>query len=196
LSGLKPFRKRDFIMNFKVISVACALIFAAVFSRFLPHPANWTAVMAVSLFASFAISTSLIAILVPILALFISDLILGFHSTMWGVYLPMVAMVFIGKAIHLNQARISNTKIAGLSLFGSTLFFLISNFAVWFDGMLYPKTLEGLVSSYVMALPFFTNQLVGDLFFTTVIFSVYFGLSKLSFFSAAVNPSASREELR
>ena len=79
----------------------------------------------------------------------------------------MLTIVGIG---FLLRDRRTPLQIAGASLAGSVLFFVVTNFGVWMLGSLYPKTLEGLVACYVAAIPFFHNTLLGDAFFTAVLF--------------------------
>jgi Family of unknown function (DUF6580) len=83
------------------------------------------------------------------------------------VYLSFALIVCIG--LWLQNKR-SVFQIAGAALASSVLFFLLTNFGVWAFESLYPKTLEGLISCYVAAIPFFQNTLQGDLFFTAVLF--------------------------
>jgi hypothetical protein len=117
------------------------------------------------------------SLVVPMAALFLSDLVLGLHSTMLYVYLGFAIIVVMGW--NLTEKK-SVARIAGLSLAASSVFFLVSNFGVWtMDGM-YPQTLEGLVSCYVAAIPFFGNQVAGDLFFSGAMFGAYELLKKYS----------------
>ena len=88
--------------------------------------------------------------------MFLTDLFLGFHMIMPFVYLSFMCISYIG----INSEKITNGTIFGSSL----LFFLVTNFGVWFFG--YPNTLAGLVSCYTLALPFFVNTIIGDLVFT------------------------------
>lgn len=97
----------------------------------------------------------------------LSDAILGFHGLMAVVYIAFAAIVGIGFVL---RDRRSLLRIAGASVAGSVLFFVVTNFGVWMLGSLYPKTVEGLVACYVAALPFFDNTLLGDAFFTGVFF--------------------------
>ena len=64
----------------------------------------------------------------------------------------------------------SPLRIGASALVGSVGFFLISNFAVWMTGIMYPLTLGGLATCYVAGLPFFRNALISDMLFTAVFF--------------------------
>ena len=99
----------------------------------------------------------------PLSALFISDLVLGFYAHMEIVYLSFALIVCIG--LWLQKHRTA-PFIAGVALFSSLLFFVTTNFGVWAFEPLYPKTLTGLLACYTAAIPFFQNTLGGDLLYT------------------------------
>jgi hypothetical protein len=142
------------------------IVFAAL-TRLLPHPPNFAAVSAMALFAGAQIGDRRLSLLVPLAAMFLTDLVLGLHSDMLPVYVCMGAMVFLGAAIGPQGSPI---RIAAASLAGSVLFFLVTNFSVWATGSIYPQSLAGLGACYVAALPFFQNTVVGDLFYTAALF--------------------------
>jgi hypothetical protein len=147
--------------------VLTAMILAAAFSRLIPHPPNLASVAAVALFGGAYFSDRRLAFLVPLAALFLSDLVLGFYRGMEVVYLSFALIVCIGLWLQRNRTA---PRIAGAAVASSALFFLVTNFDVWAFGSLYPRTLEGLIACYVAAIPFFGNTLLGDLFYTAVLF--------------------------
>jgi len=143
------------------------MIVAAALSRLLPHPANVTPVTAMALFGAVYLDRRS-AFLVPIAAMLLSDIFLGFHSTMLWVYGSFAAMVFIGFWLRNHQGI---TSTVGASLVGSVIFYLVTNLGVWVSGMnMYPPTMAGLGECYVAAIPFFRNSLIGDLAYTAVLF--------------------------
>jgi hypothetical protein len=148
-----------------IVLITIVLIAAA--SRLIPHPPNLTSITAVALFGGAYFSDRRLAFLVPLAALFLSDLILGFYSHMEVVYLSFALIVCVGLWL---QKRRSVFYITGAAVVSSVLFFLLTNFGVWAFESLYPKTFEGLLACYVAAIPFFQNTLQGDLFFTAVLF--------------------------
>ncbi len=148
-----------------------SLILIGIASRFLPHPPNFTAVAAVSLFAGSQMSNKKLAILIPLVILFITDLIIGFHSSMLAVYFSMTLVVGIGMWV---QKGYTLPRLVSGALGASLLFFIITNAAVWAGSMIYPNNLSGLIASYVAAIPFFWNSLAGDLFFTATIFGIHY----------------------
>ena len=142
-------------------------VLVAAASRLIPHPPNMTSITAIALFGGAYFSDKRLAFLVPLAALFLSDLILGFYSHMEVVYLSFALVVCIG--IWLQKRR-QILFITGAALASSVLFFLLTNFGVWALESLYPKTVAGLFACFVAAIPFFQNTLQGDLFFTAVFF--------------------------
>jgi hypothetical protein len=49
------------------------------------------------------------------------------------------------------------------------VFFVVTNAACW--ALSYPRTVAGLATCYVAAIPFFRNTLVGDGFYAAVLFA-------------------------
>src|SRR5947209_7150947 len=147
--------------------VLVCMILAAAASRLIPHPPNLTSITAVALFGGAYLSEKRLAFIVPIAALFLSDLVLGLYSHMEVVYGSFALVVCVGL---LLRRRRTPVRIAGAALFSSILFFVITNFGVWAFDSLYPKTFAGLVTCYVAAVPFFQNTLVGDALYTAVLF--------------------------
>jgi len=140
-----------------------------VLARLVPHPWNATPVMAIALFGGTYLSKRW-AILLPLLIIAISDLILGWHSTIaftWG------AFILTGMLAWWVRRQPSSSRILMGALAGSMLFFVITNFGVWITGELYPRTFAGLWTCYAAAIPFFRSSLLGDLVYTTVFFGSY-----------------------
>ena len=150
--------------------ILITLIVVAAFSRLIPHPWNFTAVGAMALFAGAHFRQTWVAVLAPLAALLLSDLVFGFYPSIVFVYGAFVLTTLVGRYL---QDKISGRRVAGASLVASILFFALSNFGVWaMDGM-YARTFEGLVQCYVMAIPFLFNQVAGDLFYSGVLFGAY-----------------------
>ena len=153
------------------------MVLVAAFSRLIPHPWNFTAIGAMALFGGAYFPSKTQSLIIPIAALVVSDLVLGFHNTMFFVYGAFIVAVILGWT--LREER-SVFKIGTMALVTSSVFFLISNFGVWAMQTMYPMTWSGLVSCYVAAIPFFDNQILGDLFFSGVLFGAYETLKKVS----------------
>jgi hypothetical protein len=153
----------------KNIFIVSALAIA-IFGRFIPHAPNFTPVAAMALFGGATLSDKRLAFLLPIIALFISDLVIGFHNTMWAVYGAFALTVLIGLKLKNNVKPLS---VITASVASSALFFLITNFAVWLGSAFYPQNIYGLMECYAAGLPFFNNGIVGDLFYTIILFGGY-----------------------
>jgi hypothetical protein len=154
-------------MNKNRLLLLVGLIAVAVLTRFLPHPPNFVPVTAIALFAGAFFTDRRWAIAVPLAALFISDAIIGFHSTMLFVYGSVLLIVMLGTLLRNKRSAL---RIAGTTLAGAVLFFIVTNFGVWLTGTMYPKTFDGLMSCYVAAIPFFRNALLGDAVYVTSLF--------------------------
>lgn len=146
------------------------LIVAAALIRLVPHPPNFAPITAMALFGGAYFNKKSFAFLVPLISLFITDMLLGFHNTMWAVYISFVLIVVMG--IYLLKQK-SVIKVIITSVSASVLFFIVTNFAFWATDTLYPTTLAGLAACYTAAIPFFQNTIIGDLFFTGVIFGLF-----------------------
>ena len=143
------------------------IIFAILsFSRFIPHPPNFTSLIALSFYVPAIFGTRYISIV--ILSFAITDLYFGFHSTIlftWG------SVILIGLISNYFNASILK-RVFG-SLTGAFLFFLLSNFGVWVSGY-YGLTLEGLIECYIMAIPFFGYTLISTIFFSVIFETIIF----------------------
>lgn len=153
------------------------MVLGAAFSRLIPHPWNFTAIGAMALFGGAYFPSKRLSLVIPLAALLVSDLVLGFHSTMIYVYIAFSAIVLLGWNLREHK---SFARIAGMSLLASSVFFLVSNFGVWVMGGMYAMTWQGLVNCYVAAIPFFDNQIYGDLFFSALLFGSYEAVKSLA----------------
>jgi len=144
-----------------------SIILLAALSRLIPHPPNMASVTAVALFGGAYFSDRRLAFLISLAALFLSDLVLGFYNHMEVVYSSFALIVCIGFWLQKNR---STLHIAGAALTSSVLFFLLTNFGVWAFDSPYPRTLDGLITCYVAAIPFFTKTLQGDMLYTIILF--------------------------
>jgi hypothetical protein len=154
--------------SFKNLISPLLVILIAVLMRLVPHLPNFTPIAAMALFGGVYLNKKY-AFAIPLLAMFISDIFLGFHATMPYVYGSFILTGMIGLWLK-NHKSAKNLVCA--SLISSILFFLITNFGVWAGGW-YPKTLSGLLESYIMGIPFFKNTVLGDLCYSGVFFGGY-----------------------
>lgn len=157
-------------------SALVLIVVLAAATRLLPHPPNVTSITAVALFGGAYFSNRWAAFAVPMLALGLSNLVLGIYWNwsimawqphLWVQYVSF-AMV-VGMGLLLRERR-SPWRIASVTLASSVLFFVVTNFAEWLFQDWYPKTSEGLVAAYIAAIPFFRNSLIGDFGFVALLF--------------------------
>jgi hypothetical protein len=146
-------------------------IVIGVLARVIPHPANFAPIAAIALFGGVYMNKKQ-ALIVPILAMMLSDLVIGFDSTPMRLTIYGTFLVIVLVGFWLKQHKNTKTVILA-SLFSSVMFFVTTNFSVWAFGTMYPKTIFGLTDSYVFALPFFRNTLLGDLFYSGLFFGGY-----------------------
>lgn len=152
-----------------------AIIFTLALFRLLPHWPNVSPVAAMALFGGAYFADKKMAFIVPFVALFLSDLILGLHNTMVFVYAGFALTVAIGFLLK-NRVNVTNTAFAAVA--SSVLFFLLTNLGVWMTSGLYAKSAAGLMQAYAAGIPFFQNSLLGNLVFSAVIFAGYAFLQK------------------
>ena len=143
------------------------MILGAAAMRLVPHPSNFTPIGALALFAGAQFENKRWALMVPLAAMFLSDTVIGLHSGMPVIYAAFAAIVCMG---FLLKGKKTPLRVTSVSLAAATFFFVVSNFAVWASDGLYPLTLQGLVTCYIAAIPFFQNWLAGTLFYAALLF--------------------------
>ncbi|MEZ4884437.1 MAG: DUF6580 family putative transport protein [Chitinophagales bacterium] len=160
--------------------VLSAFVLLAALSRLLPHPPNFTPIGSMALFGAAYFSRKYLAFLVPILAFWVSDLVLNnvvyaeyFESFSWfstDLMWSCVAMALIVVLGRFFLKKVSITTVLGSSLVASIVFFVFSNFGVWASGAMYSMDLGGLMAAFAAGIPFFGNTVVGNLFYSAVLF--------------------------
>jgi hypothetical protein len=158
-------------MDKNKIVIFIILVGLGIILRLLPHPWNFTPIAAIALFAGVYLGKRY-ALSAPLLAMLVGDVFLGFYEwkLMAVVYASFAMAGLIGVFI---RKRKSIRVVAAGTIAASTLFFLVTNFAVWQFSHWYPKTLAGLIQCYAMALPFFRSALLGDMFYVALFFGIY-----------------------
>ncbi len=165
-------------MNITRFSTLVAIIVLAALSRFIPHPFNFTPIAAIALFGGAYFTNRWQAIAVPMGAMLLSEIQtgFGFHSGTWMVYGAFALVAVLGM-VALN--KVTPLRVVGSAVASSLLFFLITNCAFFYPTpevidpsmISYPHTFQGLIASYTAGIPFLRNQILGDLFFSGVLFS-------------------------
>lgn len=169
------------------ISVLFITVFAVAMSRVIPHWPNVTAVAAIAILGGATMRNSLTAILIPVSAIFFSDLIINNvfysayydHFVLFGESSGWIYAAFILMTV-LSHFTIKNFKalpIAAVTLVSTMLFFVLTNFGSWLHSPFYSQDMAGLTLAFEAGLPFLLNSVLGNLFFVGVFF---FGYSKVS----------------
>ncbi len=170
-----------------ILSIAVLILFAAA-TRLFPHYPNFTAIGAMAIFGGAVIKDKKLAFLLPLGALFLSDVCLqlfgitqGFYSGQLFVYAAFVLITAL--ATFIRKPGFANITLA--AVWSGLIFFIISNVGVWImsDGIIYPKTMSGLAACFAAALPFYKNEffgnfllngIYGNMFFSALLFGAYF----------------------
>ena len=151
--------------NLKNYFLPISLILVLSFSRLIPHPWNFTPMLATGIFAGFYFGKFYLSLFIVIFSMFIGDLFLGFHSTMLFTYTSLIIAVLLG--LFINKFKFTEILFSGLV--SSVCFFAVTNFGAWLTLEMYEKNLAGLLQSYVLAIPFFHNTLISTLFYLIVL---------------------------
>ena len=151
--------------NFQSYLLPISLILILSFSRLIPHPWNFTPVLAMGIFSGFYFKNFILSSFIVICSMFIGDLYLGFHSTMFFTYISLIIAVALG--LFVNKFKFTEVLFTGLA--SSVCFFAITNFGAWLTLEMYEKNLTGLLQSYVLAIPFFHNTLISTLLYLVVL---------------------------
>ena len=146
-------------MKYLQISIGIFIVLAA--SRFVPHPPNFTSLIALSFYLPALFGIKFLPVL--LISFIITDLMIGVHGTVLFTWGSVILIGFLSKFFILNII----SRISG-ALIGALLFFLITNFGVWSTGY-YGYTFEGFVMCYTMAIPFFAHTVISTLVFSSII---------------------------
>ena len=152
----------NYLLKNFIVFISCVGI--VLLFRIIPHPPNFTPVIALSLYLPFLFGVWSIPFC--ILGFAITDYFIGFHSLLFWTWGALAFTGFTSKFCNKIHSRII------LSFIGAVTFFVISNFGVWISSTLYEISVQGLLNCYIMALPFFTNTLLSTMFFA-VIFELF-----------------------
>ena len=152
-------------------------VLVASFLRLLPHPPNMTPIMAIALFGGRYFASTKQAFLVPLCILLLTDWIIGFHQLTVIVYVSILISTFIGLFLRRKPGLLNTTW--GV-FFASLQFYIVTNFAVWL--VFYPQTTSGFITCYINAIPYFKNSLIGNYFYTGLLFGTFYLVRKHFFY--------------
>ena len=159
------------------------LILVLSFSRLIPHPWNFTPILAVGIFSGFYFRNFVLSFFIVIFSMFLSDIIIGFHNTMFFTYISLCGAIALG----LYIKKLKFIEIVFSSLFASIVFFIVTNLGAWLTLDMYEKNISGLMNSYILAIPFFHNTLASTLIY---LFILKFALDYLIKFKKIKNKLA------
>lgn len=163
--------------------ILCIVLFATISRIAIPsiigHPPNFSPIDAIALFSGAYFAQRYMAILVTLFSVWVGDVLINsffighlelFYSGFYWQYASYVLIVLLGACL---TPKITPTRLGLASIGSATLFFSVTNFGVWYSGLLYPFTLDGLIACYVAAIPFYKTSLLSDLVFTGALFGIY-----------------------
>ena len=155
------------VKNFLSISkkeiFTISLILILTISRVIPHEPNFTPIISVAIMSGYFFRNIYLSYMTLFIAMLLADLFIGFYENMFFIYATLFLITYIFYSL---KSKINLKNLYIFSLMGSSLFYLISNFGVWFLGEMYEKNLDGLVYCYFLAIPFFKNTIISTLIFT------------------------------
>ncbi len=147
-------RNENFLIGFVLL---------AVWFRLIPHPPNVAPITALALFSGASFRNKWFSIVFPLIAMLLSDIVLGFSTISLWVYSAFILITmfsWVTKELKWTSVLIS-----------SLIFFIVSNFGVWV--LSYPHTIEGLIACYTLAIPFFGYSILGDMAWSLILFGLY-----------------------
>ena len=167
---------QNFINILKKEIFPISLILILALARLIPHPPNFTPIIAVAIMSGYFFKNINLSFLVLIVAMLVSDLFIGFYENVIFVYASLLLITFIFYKIS-NKISFKNLFIYGFA--GSLIFFIVSNLVVWALGspgvydIAYEKNLNGLIQCYILAIPFFGNTFLSTLIFAYPAIFIY-----------------------
>ena len=170
-----------FSKNLESYFLPIVLILILSFSRLIPHPPNFTPIIAVAIISSYFFKNIYLSCATLLISMLLADAFIGFYSNMFFVYFSLLLIVFIFHRIS-EKMNFKNLFIRGF--IASLIFFIISNFGVWVLGspgvldLPYEKNLNGLVECYILAIPFFGNTFLSTLIFSYPAIFIYKSFNK------------------
>jgi len=184
--------------NYIVIGFA---VLVAALSRIIPHPDNFTATESLAIFGAAYLTRKQYAIILPVLMMFVTDFIINntvarsyfsqptgliwFSGYMLYGWLGIALTVVAGSGM---LRKINVVSVAGASVSGVLIFFLVTNFGVWAGSQtVYPKDIAGLLACYTAGIPFLKSSLLSTLFFSTLLFTSFELAKKIILKNAAVS---------
>jgi len=177
----------DAIKNKGNIILIVLYIFLIAFSKLMPHPANFSPLLALAIFGGAMAYRKKSFILITLFAWYLSDFLYNnfvhseyvtgkgglvfFSGYMIWVYAGMLLVILLAsKLLH----KFNYGRLFGTALLSAVVFYLVTNFGAWLSmPELYTRDIQGLMNSYVAAIPFFRATLLGNIVFSFLVFGLY-----------------------
>lgn len=170
----------------KTLALSGLFILFGAFSRLFTFLPNFSALESLALFGGAYITMRYVAILIPLAAMFLSDLVINntiarpffpnhdgfviFSEYMIWNTLAIVSIVLFGR-LFLKKMNWLN---GFFGILGATaIFWIISNIGAWLSSGLFPLTFAGMMENFAFALPFLKNSLLGNFVFGLILFGSY-----------------------
>lgn len=150
--------------------LAIAILSIGILSRLIAPIPNFNPVIALALFSGVYIKDKRVAVTLPLILMLLSDVFIGFHSTIAFTWASMIIIAAFGLLIR-DVKNVRN--VVGMGFVSAVFFFIVTNLGVWLMDGMYPMTREGLAECFVMALPFFRMTMMSTLIYTGVFFGLY-----------------------
>tara|TARA_Y100001970_G_C13844134_1_gene655953 strand:+ start:138 stop:626 length:489 start_codon:yes stop_codon:yes gene_type:complete len=144
--------------NLKIILF---VFLALALSRFIPHPPNFTSLIALSLYVPVVFGLKFIFVVIA--SYFVTDLFIGFHSTLFFTWGSVVLIGLLSNYFYKNIYY----RVSG-ALIGAVIFYITTNFGVWINGS-YGYNFNGLINCYIAAIPFFTYTVISTIFYSSIL---------------------------
>lgn len=165
-------------MNTKLVKrilFGLTLTLAVVLARLIPHAPNFTPLLAMTIFCAVSVEDKKWGLLMPLIAMGISDIFLGWHASMIFVY-GAIILVGVLSIFLCKSQKISSVAMA--TLISPLVFYGVTNFGVWAVTSMYSKTFIGLYMSYIAGLPFLKVSMSSTVLFSCILFVPFFMLKQ------------------
>ena len=181
------FDKHIISIDFQTFFVSFIILGVSLF-RLIPQMNNFSPILALAIFGALNFRNKELLYFILIISLWLSDLIINNYiynfsgNIIWfyeGFYWQYISyLIIISMCANFNGVKNKFFKVLFLILSSSMLFFILSNFGYWLTSGLYEHTIQGFSNCYVAAIPFYKGTLYGTLFYTPILFILYFVLQK------------------
>jgi hypothetical protein len=168
---LQNLNKNYFNKNLNLVPI----IFVILLSRFIPHPPNFTPIISIAVLSPLFFNKNITSLSVIILGMFVTDIFLGIYPSMIFTYLTIILIFYFSKILFKLD---SFKNIILCSFLSSVIFFILTNFSVWFLSGLYSLNFEGLIACYLLAIPFFHNTLISTMLFSSITYFIFLRLKE------------------